>query len=126
MNRDLAVKLIEMGARGPKSSGELLQKIKNDPRVETAYTEEENGVWVDLKKGFCDWQEDPFYPHHTIHSRIEPERLQGDIDMNLSVRDAYKRLMNDVVPCKCKDCGGNHDKTPDGWKDKTTGEITKP
>lgn len=68
-----------------------LLKLKGDPRVKDAWSEQDSGdgYWVDLKVGFADMAFDPWQPSHTIH---EPtiKRLLG--------------RMRGVRPCNCKDC----------------------
>lgn len=59
--------------RKPKTIRALFTYLKKDPRVASAY-EEEEGIWVDLKNGFNLDQAS------SIHRELEPDRLsEGEV-----------------------------------------------
>jgi len=70
-----------------------LSKLATDSRVQDISDERhgpnDDGIWVYLKRGFADMDDDPCQPTHTIHE--------------WSVMDIRRRMLS-VKPCQCKDC----------------------
>jgi hypothetical protein len=62
-----------------------LNIVNNDPRVDKAFDEGEDGIWIWLKKG---WTADPMGAHD-VHE--------------WKAKDAV-RVFKGIVPCTCDDC----------------------